>query len=248
MVGDGFVVEVDTGYRNLTVDQCQAVCANVSVCAVTWLHCCPSHCVLMSSCSGTSGWDDSHWSDRLGLSYESRAVSAYASVRSGESPGLVTWVKADGAWMDGACRDPQYGSGSDDVGPEEMRLMLRSACPSEYGACVGDASCSAELSVGLVSDAAMLADAASELFESLTGATHCRVDVGCSRWDACHCLMLILVRWVGASGTACHVVLTVRSFRAILRRVGLAASIRLVLTVAWIASLASTRLLLAVRR
>ena len=90
------------------------------------------------------------------------------SVRSGESPGLVTWVKADGAWMDGACRDPQYGSGSDDVGPEEMRLMLRSACPSEYGACVGDASCSAELSVGLVSDAAMLADAASELFESLT--------------------------------------------------------------------------------
>ena len=60
VVGDGFAVEVDTGYRNLTVDQCQAVCANVSVCAaVTWLHCCPSHCVLMSSCSGTSGWDDS---------------------------------------------------------------------------------------------------------------------------------------------------------------------------------------------
>ena len=33
---------------------------------------------------------------------------------------------------------------SDDVGPEEMRLMLRSACPSEYGACVAEASCSAE--------------------------------------------------------------------------------------------------------
>ena len=39
VVADGFVVEVDTGYRNLTVDQCQAVCSNISVCAaVTWLH------------------------------------------------------------------------------------------------------------------------------------------------------------------------------------------------------------------
>ena len=100
VVADGFVVEVDTGYRNLTVDQCQAVCSNISVCAaVTWLHCCPSHCVLLSTCSGTSGWDASHWSDRMGLSYESRAVSAYESVRSGDSPGLVTWMKDAGCLL-----------------------------------------------------------------------------------------------------------------------------------------------------
>ena len=143
----------------------------------------------MSSCSGISGWDDSHWSDRLGLSYESRGVSAYESVRSGDSPGLVTWLKDDGAWMDGACRDPQYGTVSGDVGvgPEEMRLMLRSACPSEYGACVAEASCSEELSVGLVSDAAVLVDGLSALFESLTD---CYAMMGGRRLQQMGCLSL----------------------------------------------------------
>ena len=141
---------VDAGYRNLTVDECQSVCEGVDECAAAmWLHCCPSHCVLLSACSELVGWDVSQWSEQLGLIYESSDVSVYGEVASGDAAGLVTWVKAEGvSTLDSACVDPSIAGSVD--GSQQRRAVLRSACRAEFDACEEDVACSAELE-GVVS-------------------------------------------------------------------------------------------------